>query len=519
MIRDVTDVDLVELTRLHQGQSGGGLFFHDPGGTHSIGAVADFDADGRIIAAISGRLTAEAFLILDSERGRVGAMRSILRLVRAACGKARGLGIPEVHIGVPADMAGYADLLEKIPGFYPERRRSIIVNVDEVCKATAGVDEGRRPVSWDYVCGVLPEHGAFVIASFAIGNKFRVHASLLDSGKSVTEYGDKHTSSLFSVVASGPDPSVSIPRREASYLVGDTTVIAVIDGKEYVVPAWAESESGPVDPAAGWKWFSIRCGSETYLLYDICSPRGNECVGYSVSDKLTPVKWSYELAPAENGGALTIDGRNFKFHVRSAVRVVDDEIRSDYVEARIDVEGLGAGFLEIVGRVVQHGASGITAKFHEWALGNTDAAKLLGLLYSASQTADDIVDEATDRGTRSRLVSSLLRLLLTELPANPFYRAHWEFLSAVLSDVIDRWALSNDLEDSPDESLRALAYGMRECATSGLTAVARLVGGPSHAFAVLRDAVRYFHGPGMAKTFSDWSKGGGSDGGTFRQHE
>jgi hypothetical protein len=83
------------------------------------------EVEGRVVMALLGRLTSEAYLLEDpAEReraGRVARMRRILSLAEASAGDARSRGIDSAHAWLAPEIAGkFGPQLERM-GWLPAR--------------------------------------------------------------------------------------------------------------------------------------------------------------------------------------------------------------------------------------------------------------------------------------------------------------------------------------------------------------------------------------------------------------
>ncbi len=110
---------------------GTGFFFSDPDEwpTHSTIVYEDGE---KFLGALSGRLCVEGFLMVDPSTPPMKRWRVIQKLINAGLPFAHEqMGVHEAHIGVPENLSGYADLLAKLPSFYPDTRRRLIVNLEE----------------------------------------------------------------------------------------------------------------------------------------------------------------------------------------------------------------------------------------------------------------------------------------------------------------------------------------------------------------------------------------------------
>lgn len=107
----------------------------------------------------------------------------------------------------------------------------------------------------------------------------------------------------------------------------------------------------------------------------------------------------------------------------------------------------------------------------------TPAVDLCLALGMVSQVWDDIVDEGTSPNINQAMFAALV-----EIPANPFYRAHFDQLHPLVSMACMDYLASVQLErGSPHD--RTLAFVMRDSYAAIVTQCAALVGGAAYAIA------------------------------------
>jgi len=485
---------------------GTGFFFSDPDVHPSLESTVA-ERDGKVAGLMTGRETIEAFLVVDPELPPLKRWRVIKELVDDGLPRARALGMREAHIGIPVELNGYADLLLKLPGFYEEKRRRIVVNLDEVCKAAEPVKKPVYTAEWWYAAGKVGGH-TFTLAAFALPEgKYRIHATVDDLAATETGMDPNH-SSILGVEITSSQPLEIKRRKDQRIHEIDPFANATIRlfGREYTgIEVWWEHEAGEIDPDRGWTWLCLKNKDCGLMLYDL----GDFRYGVRIdrfTRAITDVDWTLD------SNLLRIDGYKVPLNVKD-VQVKDEVLGITYTESRVTVHPSAPdtrqlfGFMERVLRIptrMPDPLDQIFLKLKEWACGDPDATDLLQHMYVASQIADDIVDGDVAPEKLSNAVASILRILGLVVPANPFFRRNADSLIQTLSLVIDCWDRSNEWAKSEDQSLRVYAYAHREASIQYIRQVALICGGAAHASRVFREAVAYFHAPGRVKTFEAW---------------
>lgn len=134
-----------------------------------------------------------------------------------------------------------------------------------------------------------------------------------------------------------------------------------------------------------------------------------------------------------------------------------------------------------------------------------EAAHFLVRLQTASQIADDFVDDAIPASWKSDSMRELLEILLLEIPHDPFYSAHRAELEEAVAQCISVWSLSNTLSGDITPESRMWCYINREIFQMVVWRVAVIVGGLAHGRLVLSGFQQLLHGPvGGAKRFNAW---------------
>lgn len=128
LIRDYVPADRQALVDLHA-RHDSALWFADPDDPVNFKTWV-VEEDGRVVAAMTARLTAEAFLMLDRETGdpadRLANAKALIEHTRAC---ARDLGFREVHIGVPTKIRRWAQRLLKMDSFFLDERIHLLMAV------------------------------------------------------------------------------------------------------------------------------------------------------------------------------------------------------------------------------------------------------------------------------------------------------------------------------------------------------------------------------------------------------
>jgi hypothetical protein len=210
------------------------------------------------------------------------------------------------------------------------------------------------------------------------------------------------------------------------------------------------------------------------------------------SGRLYPSKWAVRIP-----GAIYTVTPYFK----------DQEIvapDATYWEGICTVEGesgkVGYAYVELTGYAEQSE----TDMAMRWAMGDRDAAALMGNLGSGSQIADDFVDGEVALENASEKMTDLLTRAVTGLAGNPFYVKHRERLEPVILAGLLNWDLSNGLVKSKNSDSRVFAYALRESLEQIVGAVALIVGGISWARRAIRECHEFYHGERNGENFEKW---------------
>lgn len=137
--------------------------------------------------------------------------------------------------------------------------------------------------------------------------------------------------------------------------------------------------------------------------------------------------------------------------------------------------------------------------FLHWSNGNQDAAVLLLQLFYCCHLWDDLTD-----GDWRPLedIHLAFHWLAVDIPANPFYRAHFDRLNPVIANTILEWHAANQLEQGEDHE-RDIAYTLRCSVLSIAQQIAYLAGGYQWALQVGPDIRRY----GQVETLEQYKEG------------
>lgn len=116
------------------------------------------------------------------------------------------------------------------------------------------------------------------------------------------------------------------------------------------------------------------------------------------------------------------------------------------------------------------------------------AANWLLDVWQAFQLLDDVVDQ--DKPIERKELDVGIYRLLVRLPANPFYLAHAEALSTMLSSAVLRWKASDDAERASRADERSFVW--RAGYYDIMLEVVRLCHGAETALAAARDVLSLY---------------------------
>lgn len=106
--------------------------------------------------------------------------------------------------------------------------------------------------------------------------------------------------------------------------------------------------------------------------------------------------------------------------------------------------------------------------------GDEEAIAFITLLARLSQVLDDLWDR--DRTLAREDLAAAYWDLLVALPANPFYRSHFETLHPLIAATLTDWLDSNELESGTPQE-RLVAWVIRDSLCQVVSTCALIVGG------------------------------------------
>jgi hypothetical protein len=88
------------------------------------------EVDGKIVCAVTARLTLEGFLTLDKSYGTPADRLEVIKaLIEKTTFRARELGFMEVHIGVDPRERGWLRKLLSLPSMFLDKRFHVLLSV------------------------------------------------------------------------------------------------------------------------------------------------------------------------------------------------------------------------------------------------------------------------------------------------------------------------------------------------------------------------------------------------------
>jgi hypothetical protein len=138
----------------------------------------------------------------------------------------------------------------------------------------------------------------------------------------------------------------------------------------------------------------------------------------------------------------------------------------------------------------------------KWCMGNVEAAVLLGLVFEASQVADDIVDG--DAKDQQEAMARLLSIAFVEIPDNKFYQQHGHQFRPLFATSIQIWSLTDQWKQEEGEDRPIFAYVWREILEQVAVLAAYICGGQKHARTVANEMNKFYHAREDIESFSDW---------------
>jgi hypothetical protein len=134
--------------------------------------------------------------------------------------------------------------------------------------------------------------------------------------------------------------------------------------------------------------------------------------------------------------------------------------------------------------------------FLAWALmENPAAVDFCETLGAISQVWDDV----QDFGLRGQPVDLAFWQSLVVLPANPFYREHFNVLHPLVESAILDYITANTLEAQGTVHDRTLSFVLRDSLIAVVIYCARIVGGFAWAAEIAPDVRAYFHNESLAE--------------------
>ena len=131
-----------------------------------------------------------------------------------------------------------------------------------------------------------------------------------------------------------------------------------------------------------------------------------------------------------------------------------------------------------------------------WCKGDEDAVRFLMQFFYACHFWDDLVDGDHDRSTE---VVDVMWLCMVDIPANPFYRQHFDALHPVIVAAGNDWLAANELERKGDLDI---AYTLRCSILTVVAHAAYIIGGPLWAREVGLEIRRY----GQRQTLQEYKE-------------
>jgi hypothetical protein len=129
VIRPYAPEDRGAILALREAHGQDDFFFADPDHALNFATIVVED-DGRLVAAVTGRLVVEGFLMLDPTYSTpLGRWRMLKSLFRAGFKKIRESGLSECLISVPLVLGSYAGLLAKLPYVNKDERYRFFVPI------------------------------------------------------------------------------------------------------------------------------------------------------------------------------------------------------------------------------------------------------------------------------------------------------------------------------------------------------------------------------------------------------
>ncbi len=112
---------------------------------------------------------------------------------------------------------------------------------------------------------------------------------------------------------------------------------------------------------------------------------------------------------------------------------------------------------------------------HKVLKGNIHAVVFCQTIFRVSQVIDDLIDR--DKDVDNRTIMNTFWTCIIELPNNPFYRKHFDFLNPLLQSYFNDWMDSYFLETTKSDHHQNIAFGLRASIGNILVQCAFLIGG------------------------------------------
>lgn len=135
--------------------------------------------------------------------------------------------------------------------------------------------------------------------------------------------------------------------------------------------------------------------------------------------------------------------------------------------------------------------------FEHFLLGDKAAVAFNLLFVEILHAWDDLIDR--DKPVSDEDIHEAFQRALVLLPANPFYRKHFEHLHPLIDVAILNWHAANALEATESHADKEIAFITRSDYLNVFVKSLLLVGGFNYARKVLPDVRRFWHGEGFTK--------------------
>ena len=115
-------------------------------------------------------------------------------------------------------------------------------------------------------------------------------------------------------------------------------------------------------------------------------------------------------------------------------------------------------------------------KLLHWAVkGDPQAFYYLQLMFWVLNVWDDLIDK--DKPITDGMINQAFHALMVDIPRNPFYKAHSEFLLPILNSGIADYIAANDFESRSDDDIKRISFVIRNNISAIITQCAYLIGG------------------------------------------